>query len=57
MFRVVTLRLVLLAALLLALVRVVVVRSAHVGPVEWVVVVALAATLVAALVAHLRRAA
>jgi hypothetical protein len=56
MFRGLTFRLVLLAALLFALVRVVIVHSAHAGPIEWVVVVVLAAALAAAMLAETRRA-
>lgn len=50
MRRIITLRLILLAALLYALVRTVIVHSAHVGPVEWLVVVVLAVALLAAMV-------
>jgi hypothetical protein len=51
-----TLRVVLLAALLFALVRVVIVHSAHVGPVEWLVVIVLVVGLLAAMVRAPRRA-
>jgi len=57
MSRVATLRLILLAALLFSLVRVVIVHSAHVGPVEWVIAFALAVALLAAMLAQPRRAA
>jgi hypothetical protein len=51
-----TLRLILLAALLFSLVRVVIVRSAHVGPVEWLVVTLLLVALLGAMVRAPRRA-
>jgi hypothetical protein len=50
-----TLRLVLLAALLFSLVRVVIVHSAHVGPFEWLVVGLLVIALLAAMVRAPRR--
>jgi hypothetical protein len=56
MRRALTLRLVLLAALLFTLVRVVIVHSAHAGPIEWLAVAVLVVALLAASVAHPRRA-
>jgi hypothetical protein len=53
----ITLPLVLLAALLFSLVRTVIVHSAHVGPIEWVVVCLLVLALVLAIVHSSRRAA
>ena len=51
-----TIRLVLLAALLFSLVRVVIVHSAHVGLLEWIVSAVIAVALVASLVATPRHA-
>jgi hypothetical protein len=56
MRRLLTLRLILLAALLFSLVRVVIVHSAHVGPVEWLVVALLIVALVVAMLRAPRRA-
>jgi hypothetical protein len=56
MRRLLTLRLILLAALLFSLVQVVSVHSAHVGPVEWFVVALLIVTLVVAMLRAPRRA-
>lgn len=50
-----TLRLIVLAALLFSLIRVVVVHSAHVGPVEWLVVALFLIALVVATLHALRR--
>jgi hypothetical protein len=57
MLRLITLRSLLLLALLVSLIRVVVLHSAHVGPVEWLVVGVLVAALGAALIAEPRRTA
>jgi hypothetical protein len=57
MLRANVLRVILLAALLVTLVRAVIVHSAHLGPVEWAVVAVVGAALLASLVADLRRAA
>jgi hypothetical protein len=51
-----TIRFCLLAALLFSLVRVVIVRAAHVGPVEWLVVGLLVVALVLAMAHAPRRA-
>ena len=56
MRRLLTIRFCLLAALLFSLVRVVVVRAAHVGPLEWLVVGLLVVALVVAMVHAPRRA-
>jgi hypothetical protein len=50
-------RLILLGALLFSLIRVVIVHSAHVGVLEWLVVGLLVVALVVALLDALRRAA
>jgi hypothetical protein len=55
MRRLFTLRLILLAALLLSLIRVVAVHSAHVGPVEWLVVGLLVVALLVAMLRAPRR--
>jgi hypothetical protein len=56
MRRLLTLRRVLLAALLFSLIRVVIVHSAHVGPVEWLVVGVLVVALLLAILRAPRRA-
>jgi peptidoglycan/LPS O-acetylase OafA/YrhL len=48
-------RLLVLAALLLSLIRVVITHSAHLGPGEWAVVVILAVALLTTLAVSLRR--
>jgi hypothetical protein len=50
-----TLWLILLGALLFSLIRAVIVHSAHVGPLEWLVVGLLVVVLVMALLHSLRR--
>jgi hypothetical protein len=55
MRRLLTLRLILLAALLFSLMRVVILHSAHVGPVEWLVVVLLVVALLLAMLRAPRR--
>jgi hypothetical protein len=57
MRRVLTLRVILLVALLFSLVRVVVSHSAHLGPVEWLIVVLILYALLAALLRSPRRTA
>jgi hypothetical protein len=56
MRRLLTLRLILTAALLFSLIRVVIVHSAHVGAAEWFVVVVLVVALVVAMLRAPRRA-
>ena len=51
-----TFRLIVLAALLFSLIRVLIVSSAHVGPVEWLVAALLLVVLVVATLQALRRA-
>jgi hypothetical protein len=56
MRRLLTLRLILLAALLFSLIRVVIGHSAHVGPIEWLVVGLLVVALLVAMLRAPRRA-